>query len=92
MVYWSFWNKVKSYCKKYKVYIGIKNVGEDMMTVSIEEPMSKLKWSEIWNYCKEDEEEFLSRLETVCKEVRKDIKKFDDIGYAPVKKIELVDE
>lgn len=81
MVYWSFWNKIKSFCKKYKVYISIKNVGEDLMTVRIEEPMTHMKWYDTWNYCKEDESEFLARLESSCKDARKDLKKFEDIGY-----------
>lgn len=78
MVYWSFWNKIKSFCKKYKVYIAIKNVGEDLMTIKIEEPMTKLKWHDTWNYCKEDECEFLDRLEQTLKDCRKDVKKFKD--------------
>lgn len=78
MVYWSFWNKIKGYCKKYKVYIAIKNVGEDLMTIKIEEPMTKLRWHDTWNPCREDECEFLSRLEQTLIDCRKDVKKFKD--------------
>lgn len=81
MNYWEFWNRVKKYSKKFKLYIYIENVSEDKMKIIVEDFYTHMKFEDSWNFCKEDEYEFLARLETICKNAREELKKFEDIGY-----------
>lgn len=66
---WEFFNRVSYYSKKYNVDISIINTGKDMMTIGVSEKndgnptVLKYKEDYQWNFAREDEYDFLNRLE-----------------------------